>query len=66
MRFHDGMADCGDSFKEVLGVGGCGARKRLDEDDAGVWLLVAGVEALDADGHRDGQVDGSGGYRLDP
>lgn len=59
MRFHDWMADCGDSLKEVLGVGGGGAGKRLDEDNAGVWLLVAGVEALDANRHGDGQLNGS-------
>ena len=51
MGFHDGVANCGDAFEEVLGTGGGGAGEGLDEDDAGIWLLVAGVEALHADGH---------------
>ena len=57
MGLHDRMADCGDALEEVLGAGGGGAWERLDEDNAGVWLLVAGVEALDADGHFGVSVD---------
>ena len=57
VRFHDWVADCSDAFEEVLGV--CGGRtgQGLDEDDTGVWLLVAGVEALDAERHS---VEGDG------
>lgn len=50
---HDGLADGGDALEEVLGEGGGGAGEGLDEGDTGVWVLVASVETLDADGHCD-------------
>lgn len=31
--FHYGVADCGDAFEEVLGVGGGGAGEGFDEGD---------------------------------
>ena len=48
MGFHDRLTDCGDTFEEVLSICRGGSREGLDEDDAGVWLLVADIEALDA------------------
>lgn len=47
----DRVADGGDAFEEVEGVGGGGAREGLDECDAGGGLGARGVEALDAEGH---------------
>ena len=54
------MADCGDAFEEVEGVGGGGAREGLDEGYAGRGLRAGGVEALDAEWHCGGKklVDG--------
>ena len=49
------MADCGDAFEEVLGVGGVGAGEGFDEDDLGGRLGFGGVEALDVDGHGGGR-----------
>lgn len=48
---HDGVADRGDTFQEIKGVGGGGAGEGLDEDDAGGGLRTGGVETLDADWH---------------
>lgn len=50
---HDGLADGGNALEEVLGEGGGGAGEGLDEGDTGVGVLVASVETLDADGHRE-------------
>lgn len=45
------MGDRGDAGEEGFGVGGGGAGERFYEDDVGGRGLVAGVEAVDADGH---------------
>lgn len=49
--FHDGKAYCGDTLEKVESVVMCGAGEGLDEDNAGIGLLVAGVDACNADGH---------------
>ena len=61
--FHDRVAYGSDAFEKVLGVGSGGARKGLNEDDAGIWLLVAGIEALDTEWHFDGSENGIRGLR---
>ena len=48
MRLHYRVAHGSDAFKEVLSVGGGEAWEGLDEEDAGVGLLVASVDTLDA------------------
>ena len=52
--FHDGVAYSGDALKEILGIFLGGTREGFNEDDAGIWLLVAAVEALNTEGHLDG------------
>lgn len=54
---HDGVADCGDAFEEVEGVGRGGAGQGLQEDYARGGLRAGGVEALDADWHCGGRVE---------
>lgn len=49
--FHDGVTYCRDALEEVLGKGGGRAWEGLDEGDASVGLLVAGVQTGDTDGH---------------
>lgn len=60
VRAQDGVADGGHAGEQGFGVGGRGARQRLDEGDVRGGGLVAGVEADDAEGHGGGWkvVDG--------
>lgn len=51
------MADCGDAFEEVEGVGGGGAREGFNEDYTGRGLGPGGVEALDAEWHCGERVE---------
>ena len=51
MSLHDGVADGGDALQEILCILRGWAGQWLDENDARVRGLVAGIEALDPDGH---------------
>ena len=51
VSLHDRVADGGDALQEVLRVFRSWARQWLDENDARIRSLVAGVEALDSEGH---------------
>ena len=53
---HDGVANGSDAFEEVESVRIGGARKRLDEDDAGGRLRAGSVETLDTKWHRGEKV----------
>ena len=63
ISFHDGVAYCGDALEKVLSEGGVRTGEGLDEDNAGIGLLTASVEAFDADGHG-GKCEWKGGEVL--
>ena len=54
MRFHEGVADCGDAAEDVFSGRGGWAGEGLDEVDQGIWALGALVYALPAEWHCGG------------
>jgi len=48
---HDGVTYCRDALEKVLGEGRGRAWEGLNEGNASVGLLVASVEACNANGH---------------